>query len=840
MPSLIHHRNEEITENHKKSMLINKSIETITESSTGKDTRFRSLGVKMILLLGTFMLFLALISYKPEDYQLLEGGLPSYITIKNWMGLSGAFVSSKLVLSLGFAAYLGVMLILVCIINRLVNKRVKPVSLSYFVAIFVSIWGMTAILGAFPDLFPQTTSRLNISRLPGGVIGQRFCAPWSVGQPGGWLAYMLNPTGSIMLSVILFAIGFLTVWYYDWLDQSLIWKEALINRWKNGKGAGYGHDEVTSTVTQSSSEFLVQAETAKKAIPTSDPQPAKTIKIVKSKPPAAVPKVMESGNANADVLPSIPYQLPPMDLLNKSTGKVTSVNPQEIETKKQVLQETLDSFSIDGTVGETTSGPRVTLFEIKPAPGVKVERISGLANNIAMNLKAESLRILTPIPGKDTVGIEVPNRVSTAVAFRDLLEHESWKQTNCMIPIVLGKSISGMPVILDLAKAPHLLIAGATGSGKSVCMNTLILSLLNRFSPEELKLIMVDPKVVEFSGYNSLPHLVTPVVTEVKKVPLVLRWVIRQMEWRYDSLSKVGVRNLESFNKRSVEKEPIMDQAGVPIPARLPFIIVIIDELADIMMTAKADVESSLARIAQLARAVGIHVVVATQRPSVNVITGIIKANFPTRIAFQVTSVVDSRTILDGKGAESLLGRGDMLYKPPGGAKVERTQGALVHDDEIERVVEFVSAQARPNFVDDMFVTPSKQNNESTVNDAALSGSTGSEFNDTFDDIPGSANNQLSEEDETLIKKAIEVIRRDRRATISHIQRRLRVGYNKAAIFMEVLEQRGLIGPQIGNAPRQILINDESNMTDSVEGEEIPITDDDGSDMDPPTTVGKK
>jgi DNA segregation ATPase FtsK/SpoIIIE, S-DNA-T family len=525
--------------------------------------------------------------------------------------------------------------------------------------------------------------------------------------------------------------------------------------------------------------------------------------------------VNPSAQAMASAVPA-DYKLPPVELLN-AVGITTVSDPREVEAKKHILQETLESFGIDATVGDATCGPRVTLFEIKPAPGVKVERISSLANNIAMNLKAESLRILTPIPGKDSVGIEVPNQVSAMVQLRELLESLYFKGSRAAIPIALGKNIQGQPVIMDLNRAPHLLIAGATGSGKSVCMNTLILSLLFRFRPDQLKLIMVDPKKVEFSGYNSLPHLITPVVTDNKKVPIALRWAINQMEWRYEILSRVGVRDIDGFNSRK-KGEPVLDAAGNPIPDKLPYIVIIIDELADIMMTSKAEVETSLARIAQLARAVGMHAVIATQRPSVNIITGVIKANFPTRIAFQVSSVVDSRTILDGKGAESLLGRGDMLFKPPGGSRLERTQGALISDEEIAKVVQFVSAQAQPQFVDDIFATIPEGEEESDSDDEAPRASSRG-ARPSFSANQGSQDDNLStsddegDDDESLIKRAIEVLLRDRRATTSHLQRRLRIGYNKASLIIEELERRGIVGPQIGQNPREILITGENLKT---------------------------
>ncbi len=339
-------------------------------------------------------------------------------------------------------------------------------------------------------------------------------------------------------------------------------------------------------------------------------------------------------------------------------------------------------------------------------------------------------------------------------------------------------------------------------------MNSLIMSLLFRFKPDELKLILVDPKVVEFSGYGKLPHLVSPVISDVKKVPLALNWAVKEMEYRYNILSKVGVRNIAAFNSRPAESEPVLDDDGKPIPAKLPYMVVVIDELADIMMTAKQEVETLLARIAQMARAIGIHAVIATQRPSVNVITGVIKANFPTRIAFQVTSITDSRTIIDGKGAESLLGRGDMLFKPPSGSKLERVQGCFLGDDEIERTVDFICEQAEPEFASDMFKGGGDKSGGSKAGKAVggpASEADGSEFSD---------------EDEELIQRAVEVIMKDRRATTSHVQRRLRIGYNRASLIIEELERRGIVGPQIGTAPRDILLEPEGDADDENEDAE--------------------
>ncbi len=763
----------------------------------------RKVIVRTLVGATTIMLFLALISYNPEDTHILDGGIANFATISNYIGKFGAYVSSRLIFWIGFAAYIGVALSFVCLMNRIVNQHAKPWSRIYLGGIVVFIWGCAMLLGVFPDLLPHYAERLNIAQIPGGVIGQRFCAPWSVGRPGGWLANVVNPTGSIIISSAMIIVGLVTIWYFDWRDWMIFWKERAVTGWRERQAARQAAVDAAPSTPSPTTSTPVQE-------PEPDPEPELFPEIpdpIAEEEPVASPAPVKPARTPTQVA-GRPYKLPGLDLLNKSSAKASIADPQEVESKKRVLQDTLDSFGIDAQVGDSTSGPRVTLFEIKPAPGVKVEKISSLANNISMNLKAESLRILTPIPGKDTVGIEVPNRLSSSVSLRGLLDCPSWKKTGAAIPLALGKSISGKAAILDLAKAPHLLIAGATGSGKSVCMNTIILSLLYRFSPEQLKLIMVDPKVVEFSGYNSLPHLVTPVVTAVKKVPAVLRWALNQMEWRYDILSKVGVRNLAAFNARPQDKEPVLDDTGQPVPQALPFIVIIIDELADIMMTAKADVETSLARLAQLARAVGIHVIVATQRPSVNVITGIIKANFPTRIAFQVTSVVDSRTILDGKGAEALLGRGDMLFKPPGGSRLERTQGAMVDDDEIERVVGHVSAQAEPQYLDDILTFGVKK-------DKADSGAADAAVSRTAAGGQSGGGATADNSDEALLQRAIEIILRDRRATTSHVQRRLRIGYNRAALIIEQLEQQGVIGPQIGTAPRQILINEDDGAAKS-------------------------
>ncbi len=475
------------------------------------------------------------------------------------------------------------------------------------------------------------------------------------------------------------------------------------------------------------------------------------------------------------------YILPSLDFL-KTFDEKLDLDNENIPERKKCLQDVLDSFTIDATVFDAIVGPRVTLFKVNPAVSVKVDDISRIGQNIAMEMSATSLRIMAPVPGKNYVGIEVPNKNAEIIGIKTLFESEEWKTNKDDIPLILGKDITGNNIITDLAKAPHLLIAGATGSGKSVCLNTIILSLLYKFNPEDLRLILVDPKVVEFSMYNSIPHLTVPVLTDPDKVPMALRWAVNEMEKRYRMLADVKVRNLESFNERDTSEDEY-NKDGELIPKKLPRIVIIIDELADLMMTSQAEVETSLARLAQKSRAVGIHAIIATQRPSINVITGVIKANFPTRIAFKVTNLFDSRTILDSKGAETLLGYGDMFYKSPTDSLLRRIQGPFVSDDEIVNITDYISENSEQHFNMGMFVEEKvEEEKEIEISDEDLEG-----------------------KDE--IELAIEIICESRKASTSYLQRRLKIGYNKAAGIMDELEDRGIIGPQIGSAPREILIN---------------------------------
>jgi S-DNA-T family DNA segregation ATPase FtsK/SpoIIIE len=402
---------------------------------------------------------------------------------------------------------------------------------------------------------------------------------------------------------------------------------------------------------------------------------------------------------------------------------------------------------------------------------------------------------MAPIPGKGVVGVEVPNQIAQMVTLREMLDGEAWRGSRAAVPLALGKDVGGNDIVADLARMPHLLIAGATGSGKTVCMNAILAGLLMSRSPADLRLILVDPKIVEFAPYGNLPHLVVPVITDPKKVALGLRWAINEMERRYKMFAKAGVRNIESFNSRAVVSQG--DLFGAPpenaesIPPRVPYIVIVIDELADLMLADQAEIENCIARLAQLSRAVGIHMIIATQRPSVNVITGTIKANFPARLAFQVAQKVDSRTILDTAGADKLLGRGDMLFLPPGSSKLIRAQGAMVSDPDIKRLVDYIRAQAGPEY-------------EVEIKEKLEKADTRSGASDDGDGV-----------DDALLEQCIQVIRETRRASTSSLQRRLRIGYTRAARIMDILEERGVVGPPRGSDPREILIDLDGEIPDN-------------------------
>jgi len=469
--------------------------------------------------------------------------------------------------------------------------------------------------------------------------------------------------------------------------------------------------------------------------------------------------------------PKKEFILPPISILQRNIQLKSIRMEKDITEKVKLLEETLASFGITAKVNQVSKGPAITRFEMQPAPGIKVSKIVNLSDDIALALAASSIRIEAPIPGKAAVGIEIPNKEIGIVTFREVIESGDFQQASSKLTIALGKDIAGNPVIADLQSMPHLLIAGATGSGKSVCMNTVIASLLYKATPKELKLIMIDPKMVELTNYNSIPHLIAPVVTDSKKAAISLKWVVEEMESRYELFAKNGVKDITRYNNLKGNSKKSETEEG------LPYIVVLIDELADLMMVAPMDVEDAICRLAQMARAAGIHLVVATQRPSVDVITGLIKANIPSRIAFAVSSQTDSRTILDMGGAEKLLGRGDMLYYPTGAAKPVRVQGCFLSDKEVEDVVTFLKHQGKPEYLQGI-----------------------------MENQAGAMKSDVATDNDPLFYESAKLVIEQGQASISMVQRRLHIGYNRAARLIDLLEEQGIIGGYEGNKPRNILI----------------------------------
>lgn len=475
------------------------------------------------------------------------------------------------------------------------------------------------------------------------------------------------------------------------------------------------------------------------------------------------------------------FQLPPLALLNNPKKVDQPSLKKELKRQAENLEETLMSFGIEAKVGEINSGPTITSFEVHPAIGVKVQKIKTLENDIALNLQAKSIRIIAPIPGKAAVGVEVPSLYPQEVSFKELLYNYQQSPRKMLIPLLLGKSVAGDNVISDLSKMPHCLIAGATGSGKSVCINTVIMSILMNARPDEIKLVMIDPKKVELTPYTNLPHMIAPVITEAHGAYAALNWLVKEMQTRYEILKQLGLRNITAFNNRNINQE-LEASLSLPIPIKMHAIVAIIDEFADLMMASSSDLETPIARIAQMARAVGIHLILATQRPSREVITGLIKANFPTRIAFKVASRVNSQIILDDVGAESLLGNGDMLFLPPGTSTLGRAQGAYISDEEISKVVSFICNQAPPNYLIQSF---DKMRQEDL----------------------GSGEGADESSRDSLYEQAFAIVRDTRTASTTYLQRKLKIGYARAASLMDELEASGVIAPQEGAKPRRILLD---------------------------------
>ena len=535
-------------------------------------------------------------------------------------------------------------------------------------------------------------------------------------------------------------------------------------------------EDAEETASQEMDMLEVEEPMAEEEMPVEEVQPV--VEEMPTDVPAAEPAKPEAQKETAQQPAAAPaepaekpYVFPPISLLGRDPGNSSGSGILEQQKNGRKLEMTLKSFGVEARVINVSAGPTVTRYEVSPSQGVKVSKIVNLADDIALNLAASGIRIEAPIPGKAAVGIEVPNKETKSVYLRTVLESDAFRKHPSKLAFALGEDITGNPIVTDIAKMPHLLIAGATGSGKSVCINTLITSILYKADPKEVKLLLVDPKVVELSVYNGIPHLLIPVVTDPKKASAALNWAVREMLERYNDFAACGVRDIKGFNAMKEEK-------GEP-EAKMPQIVIIIDELADLMMAAPGEVEDSICRLAQLARAAGIHLIIATQRPSVDVITGVIKANIPSRLAFAVSSGIDSRTILDMVGAEKLLGKGDMLFYPSGQAKPSRIQGAFVTDKEVEQIVDFLRKSSRPGYTQEMV--------------------------DQITAVAKTASGPSEETDE-FFEQAVDLILEKEKASVSMLQRQFRIGYNRAARLMDELERRGLVGPEEGSKPRKVLI----------------------------------
>lgn len=690
--------------------------------------------IGVLLLAFSILIFLSLKSYDSADiaFNISTPNSPAH----NYIGITGAYIGFGLFLALGFAAYFVPLISFISSINKF---RQKPSQ-----NLYVKILGIVLLLCGGASLF----ALINVPSLKIFLLTSRFKAGGILGVfLAEQLKMYLQQTGAYIVTVTVFISGFLLCTEFSlsvfssFIVHKFSKKDLIINKNVTRKIRTTGLKQVqTEDVSENQS---VSKETV------------------------------------ASVQPDV-FQLPPLTLLElPSESEMASDDAGMLDSNSEILEHTLHDFGIEAKVTQINQGPVITSYELQPAPGVKVHNIVSLANDIALNLKAQSVRIVAPIPGKDVVGIEIPNKKRQPVYLREVLESKAFRDIKSKLALAFGKDIQGECLVADIEDMPHILIAGTTGSGKSVCINSLIMSMLYNAYPTEVQFLMIDPKMVELAAFSDIPQLITPIVTDAKKAANALKWIVGEMEDRYQKLAKAGVRNIIGYNKIVSESNGSQEHME-----NMPYIVVIIDELADLMSVARRDVEDSITRLAQLSRAAGIHIILATQRPSVDVITGVIKANFPCRLSFQVSSKVDSRTVLDMNGAEVLLGKGDMLFLPAGLPKPVRAQACFVSDKEISRTVNFLKKQAGPSYRKEILEEPRVENGQE----------------------------ELFEKDE-LFEDAVKVVLDTRQASSSVLQRRLRIGYARAARLIDMMEAEDIVGHLKGSKGREILI-------DSYESEE--------------------
>lgn len=757
------------------------------------------------IVVGTIglMLLLGALSYDPADIGLFRNQTDA----RNWIGPFGAVAALGMFMNFGVAGYVIPFCFLWIGVSTVFRstRKIMP-RLLWFVAALFALAGLVDM----QQVWYGTVQRLNIGS-PGGLMGevlaQRSLGYW-IGHTGAGIVFVVI---LIIAAVRMLDLQLVEVAKWCWTKlrkikiQPPTAEEVAVEEPKpkpKRKPRKKKKVEEAPAVEPVDVDQLLPDEPPAEAI-AEKPAPKPKAKAKKPKAAKKTEEKNEDFAAFTEGETHAHYRRPPLDLLDPAVPQGKGASKSEIARTAQVLQDALEEFGVEAKVTGVQQGPVVTCYEILPAAGVRVERIKSLADNLALKMHAESLRIQAPIPGKGVCGVEVPNTNRAAVYFRDLVESKEFQGGKSALPLVLGKDVSGDSMIFDLAKMPHLLIAGATGAGKSVCMNSILTGLLMKHTPDDMRLILVDPKTVEFHSYNNLPHLVVPVITNAKKVALGLKWAIDEMERRFKWFRQAGVRDLPSFNARTIQKQEELfgaeevsdaEQQRNQIPEKLPYIVIVIDELADLMAVAQAEIEAGIARLAAKSRAAGIHMILATQRPDVKVITGTIKANFPVRVAFKVSQKVDSRTILDRMGADTLLGKGDMLVLPPGSDKLIRSQGAFTSDEEIDRVTNFWKEQSQPEFITEIHEKIEKPST----------------------DLP----EMDSGEDDDILAQAIEVIRQTKRASTSSLQRRLRIGYTRAARLMDLLEERGVVGPPNGSDPREILIDLDGEIPQNTGGDD--------------------
>lgn len=715
-----------------------------------KDRHSEILAVLLAAL--SIFIFISLFTFNYNDLSFYSSEINK--PIRNFAGIVGAYLGGFLLFFMGKSAYVIPILLFFWSLSRFAGQTKENLYLKIFGTLFLIL----AVSSTFSLLSGGTPNiRFNL----GGLIGASF---------SGFLVKYLGIVGSIVTIIVLLLLSALIA--TDFLVFPFI---ALIIKLLMKFISGL------KPRVRAKTPLKIKVHSPKIAVPERrSPMPNaqqklnaidKKIEELKKTPKETVLKDRETAKEPLGVSPQKdiskkPYDLPHTDLLKSPPPLEERQIKEDVTENSKILEETLNDFDIEAKVIEVNRGPVITRYELEPASGVKIHRITSLSDNIALAMKAQSVRIVAPVPGKGTIGVEVPNSKGVFVYLREVLETKEYKSEDSALKLALGKDIAGDPVIADLTTMPHLLIAGATGSGKTVCVNSIVTSLLFNTTPDELKFIMVDPKKVELAPFNNLPHLLCPVVTDYKKVAVTLDWVVEEMEKRYELFARAGVRNIDMYNKRAKKEnwEPLY------------YIIVIIDELADLMLVAQQEIENAITRLAQLSRAVGIHIILATQRPSVDVITGVIKANFPARISFKVASKVDSRTVLDMNGAEKLLGKGDMLFIEPGEDRPVRAQGSLVFDEEIENVTSYIIEQRQPQYVEELMKTPKK--------------TSAARFH----------------KDE-IYEEAVRLVLQTKQASVSMLQRKLGVGYTKAARLIDMMEDDGIVGPYQGSKPRDILVD---------------------------------